>query len=135
MTHEDIRQININCMDRVVDELAAGKSFSDALKEVYVKRHVHIPMSEDVLNTNIEDIGITNRTVNAIRRAHIRTVGDLIGRLEYGGKISDIRTLGLASQREFKEMLLNYAWNHMSQEEKDAFLIDTVANNVNNVRI
>lgn len=135
MTHEDIRQININCMDKVVDALAAGKSFSDALKEVYDKRRVRIPMSDDIMDVNIENLGLSNRTVNAIRRAHIRTVRDLMDRIYCGGKISDIRTLGISSQREIKEALLNYAWNHMSQDEKDTFLIDTVASNINNVRI
>lgn len=135
MTKEDFRQININCMDRVVDELAAGKSLSDALKAVYTKRHVRIPMTDDILIIRIEDLGISNRTVGAIRRAHIRTVGSLIDSIADGRKLSDIRTLGRISQIEIKEALLNYAWNHMSMKEKEKFLIDTVVHNIDNVRV
>jgi DNA-directed RNA polymerase alpha subunit len=122
-------------MDMVVNGLAEGKSFSEALRAVYVKRRVHLPMGADMLDASITSLRLSNRTMNAIRRAHVQTIRDLMDRVEDGYGLDKIKNFGEQSQRETKAALLDYAWNHMSQREKDDFLIDTVARNIDNVRI
>lgn len=135
MTREDIRQININCMDMVVNGLAEGKSFSEALRAVYVKRRVCIPLETKMLDASVTNLKVSKRTMNAIRRAHVQTIRDLMDRVEDGYGLDKIKNFGEQSQRETKAALLDYAWNHMSQSEKDSFLMDTVARNIDNVRI
>lgn len=128
-------ELNINCMDRVVDELAKGKTISEALTSVYYKRKVRIPIRDSITDVKIEELGLVGRTTNAIRRAHLRTVGDVVSFIERGRKMNDIPTLGRVSIRDFMEAILNYAWSTMTLQEKVDFLMATVEQNVCNIRL
>ena len=127
-------QINIDVMDMIVDRIAEGAPLSKALESVYVKRHVAIPYNAECFNVLIVDFGMSNRTTNALLRGRFRTVGDVI-KFCRNNKITDISNVGKSSGIEIFETILDYCWNHMSEDEKTRFLIKTVEMNRDNIRL
>lgn len=126
-------QRNIDIMDRIVDELANGKKLSEALNTVYEKRNVEIPFNDEMFDIKITDLHLSNRAVGALMRAGLTTVNKVI---EYGNKrpLNNINNFGQVSGIEFLEVVLDIAWDKMSQKEKVEFLIDTVERNQGNIR-
>ena len=126
-------QKNIEIMDKIVDEMAQGRSLSRALRKVYVKRNVAIPFCDEMFNINISSLNVPTRGYNALMRKHLTTVNDVI---EYGQKypLADIQQFGKASGVRLFEEILDYAWSKMSQDERVEFLIDVVERNEGNVR-
>lgn len=126
-------QKNINVMDILVDKMAGGMKLSKALEEVYETRRVGIPYSEDYENVLIIDLGLSRRASNALLRAKMRRVSDIVEFCQTN-KITDITNLGTNSGTEIFEAILNYYWDHASQNERTSFLIDVVERNSEHVR-
>ena len=71
-------QVNIYAMDAIVNELANGKTISEALKRVYSKRNVNILYNSQWLNVEIQDLNMSNRATNAILRNRLRTLNEVV---------------------------------------------------------
>jgi DNA-directed RNA polymerase alpha subunit len=123
-----MNQRNIDTMNAIVTKMADGKSLSQALKHVYSKRNVVIPYDEELFNVSLKDLGMTTRTVNALMRGKLRTINDAV---EFctRGSILNLNTCGKMSATELFETILDYCWEHMSEQERINFLIDTVERN------
>lgn len=121
-------QLNINVMDMIVDNLAAGMTISKALKAVYTKRKVAIPYDDKFADVSIDDLEVSKPTGNALKRECMRTVRDIVNFAEAKG-IKNVRNMGLAKCTETMEALLNYAWNHMDNNQRTKFLLSTVERN------
>ena len=121
-------QQNIDTMDIVVGLLSERKPISYALYKVYSKRSVIIPYNDSVFNATIEELGLTNRTANALRRAHLVTIKDIVEFATSNG-IMKVKTFCKSSGIELFEAILDYCWNHMSNEERTNFLIRAVERN------
>lgn len=126
-------QRNIDVMDMIVSKMAEGDTLSQALKRVYIKRNVAIPYNEEIYDVAITSLPMSNRTVNALMRGRLKTVGEVIEFCN-AQKITDITNLGRNSGIELFETILDYSWNNMSQEERVSFLIDTVERNSEHIR-
>lgn len=124
---------NVEIMDIIVSEMAEGAKLSKALKLVYNKRNICIPYGDDSFNVPIDSLGLSNRSTNALLRTKLNTIGDVIDFCQ-SHKITDIRNLGQGSGIEIFEAILDYSWDHMSEKERVAFLIDTVENNEDCIR-
>jgi hypothetical protein len=126
-------QRNIYVMDVIVSKMVEGDKLSKALQRVYSKRNVAIPYIEDDLNESVMNLGMSGRATNALLRARLRTVRDVV---EFcaSRKITDVTNLGINSGIEVFEAILDYCWDHMSQEERVSFLIDTVERNSKYIR-
>lgn len=126
-------QRNIDVMDIIVSKMAEGAKLSKALHLVYKKRNVAIPYSEDNLKASVMNLGMSGRTTNTLLRGKLRTIGDIVEFCE-NQKITKLANLGQNSGIEIFESILDYCWEHMSQEERVSFLIDTVERNSDNIR-
>lgn len=126
-------QRNIDVMDIIVSKMKEGNKLSKALKLVYNKRSVRIPYNEDHFDTSLMELGMTNRTTNALLRAKLRTLGDVIDFCKTQ-KITEIINLGKSSGIEVFETILDYCWERMTNKEKELFLIDTVERNCEYIR-
>lgn len=126
-------QKNVEIMDVIVSKMAEGMCLSKALEFVYNKRRVCIPYKEEYCEVLLIDAGMARRSTNALLRAKMRKFGDVI---EFCNekKITDIPGVGKDSGIEVFETILNYCWNHMSNDERTSFLIDTVERNIDFVR-
>lgn len=126
-------QTNNNVMNLIINELTSGKKISEALKAVYIKRSIKLPYNEKLLSVDITELNMSVRTTNALRRAGMKTLLDVIKRCQKE-KITNIKTLGINSGIETFETILDYMWDRMSSDAKVAFLIDVVESNKNNLR-
>ena len=68
------------------------------------------------------------RSYNALRRANVSTLGDLIEIINEG-RLKNIRNLGTKSYNEIKTRLLVYGFEQLSEKEKAAFFNYLVENN------
>lgn len=127
-------QRNINVMDIIVNKLADGEKLSKALESVYEKRTIRIPYKEEYFEKLVIEFGLSRRSRNALLRAKLRTIGDVIKFCE-DKKITDVSGLGIGSGIEVFESILDYCWGHMSNNEKTCFLIDTVERNSDYIRV
>ena len=126
-------QKNIDIMDRIVDELVAGKKLSEALEVVYTKRDVAIPFGSKTFDVSVTEIAIAKRSANSLRRVGLNTLNDVI---EYAqtNKITDIQNFGVNGGIELFEAILDYSWQHMTTQERTDFLIDLIQRNECNCR-
>lgn len=124
---------NIDIMDIIVSKLAHGKTISQALKTVYTKRNVAIPYDEKLLNVSIAEFELSARAKNALLRGHLDTVGKIVNFATTEG-IRKVKTFGEKCGIELFEIILDYAWGHMTKDEQTNFLIDTVERNSKNIR-
>lgn len=128
-----MKQEHIETMNTIVDLVVGGKKISQALEDVYEKRCVVLPFMEDIMDDPIENLRMTGRTYNALMRAKMRNIGDVI-RFSDGGDFSRIRNFGRLSGIELFESILNYCWARMDVDQQTNFLIDAVVRNEENLR-
>lgn len=126
-------QRNIDVMDMIVGKMAEGDTLSKALKRVYDKRNVVIPYNEEIYDVAITSLPMSNRTTNALMRGRLKTIGEVIEFCKTQ-KITQVTNLGRSSGIELFETILDYCWDHLSQEERVSFLIDTVERNGEHIR-
>lgn len=126
-------QTNINTMDIIVSKMTQGQTLSEALRGVYTKRNIAIPYHEEWLNSELTSLKMSLRTTQALLRNKMQTVGDIVNYTNEH-KITNLKTFGKISAIELFEAILDYCWEHMSQNEQDRFLIDTVERNSGNLR-
>lgn len=111
--------------------IIAQKEFGlvETLHKVYGRDiKVNIGFSKSACDASIEELVLSVRSYNALRRANISTLGDLIERLNEGG-LKSIRNLGVKSYREIQTKMLVYGFEHLSENEKYAFFNYVVENN------
>ena len=126
-------QKNIDTMDLIVSKMAHGKTLSKALHEVYTKRNVVIPYREEWLGCKLTSLKMSMRTTQALLRNKMETIGDVVNYTNEC-KITSLKTFGRVSAIELFESILDYCWCHMTQNEKDKFLIDIVQRNSENLK-
>lgn len=125
---------NIRIMDIIVSKIAEGKTLSEALKLVYIKRKVRIPYDEKNEDVPITSLKMSNRTTNSLMRNNVRSMYDVI-KFCKNHKITELKAFGVGSGVELFETILDYYWSHMTSDERVVFLIDTVERNSSNIRV
>lgn len=126
-------QRNVDAMDLIVNKMANGTKLSNALKCVYSTRNVCIPYKEEYRDVLLIDFGLSNRSTNALLRARMRRLGDVIDFCSTN-KITSITGVGKDSGTEIFETILDYCWDKMDGNERESFLIDTVERNSSYIR-
>lgn len=119
---------NIDIMNRIVDELAAGNKLSEALKTVYAKRNVEMLFGDRTFDVSVLDINLSKRTTRALLRLELNTINDVIEYAQHH-KLTDIKNLGVGSATELLETILDYYWSILDVNERTNFLIDIVERN------
>ena len=126
-------QTNIYIMDKIVDELANGKTLSQALQTVYIQRSVAIPFNEKAFDANIRILDLSVRSNNALLRNGLETIGDVVA-FSINNKLTNLRNMGVTSAAEVFEKILDYCWSKLTKQEKVDFIIDTVERNEINMK-
>lgn len=70
--------------------------------------------------TAIDELSFSVRSQNALKRASLFTIGDVIDAIE-NGEIEKIRNLGSKSICEIKSRVLLFGFNNLSEREKSEF--------------
>lgn len=79
-------------------------------------------------DTGIENLELSVRSLNALRRAGIKTVRELIDGLNEG-RIKSIRNLGAKSFREIQTRILVYGFEQLTEKEKRDFILNLIESN------
>ncbi len=93
---------------------------------------VYIGLSKSACDASIEELVLSVRSYNALRRANISLIGDLIELLNEGG-LKSVRNLGVKSFREIQTKILVFCFEKLSVREKNAFFERLVENNTFNI--
>lgn len=125
---EDLK-MNINALHGIIAELENGAQISKALSTYYTKRKVIIPIKSNTHDLSIDELILTTRTSNALKRAKLMTFGDLLDYVENGNQLKKIRGFGATSIQEFYEQILDYHFELLNADEKVEFLITFVEDN------
>lgn len=101
----------------------------DTLHRVFGKNiRVNVGFSKSACDSSIEELALSVRSYNALRRANVSTLGDLIERLNEGG-LKSIRNLGAKSFSEIQTKMLVFGFESLSEKEKIEFFHFLVENN------
>lgn len=101
----------------------------DTLHRVFGKNiRVNVGFSKSACDSSIEELALSVRSYNALRRANVITLGDLIERLNEGG-LKTVRNLGTKSFSEIQTKMLVFGFERLSEKEKIEFFHFLVENN------
>ena len=101
----------------------------DTLHRIFGKNiKVNVGFSKSTCDASIEELVLSVRSYNALRRANVSTLGDLIERLNESG-LKSIRNLGAKSYSEIQTKMLVYGFERLSEREKSEFFYNLVENN------
>ena len=105
----------------------------DTLYRVFGKSiRVNIEFSKETCDSSIEELVLSVRSYNALRRANITTVGDLIEQINEGG-LKNIRNLGVKSFSEIQTKLLVFGFERLSEKRRVEFFRFLCNNNILNL--
>ncbi len=89
---------------------------------------INLPFGENLCKSRIEELDLSVRSFNCLKRQGINTVDDLIELLHTEG-LTQIRNLGKKSRNEIKTSLLNYGYKHLTAEKQFTFLENLIRDN------
>lgn len=90
--------------------------------------NVEIGFTTSACAMTIDEINFSVRSMNALRRAGIFTIGDLIKALS-GDELIKVRNLGKKSLNEIKTKLLVYGFDQLNTVDKQNFFDELVKRN------
>jgi DNA-directed RNA polymerase alpha subunit len=98
----------------------------DTLHRIFGKNiKVNVGFSKSACDASIEELVLSVRSYNALRRANVTTLGDLIERLNEGG-LKSIRNLGAKSVKEIEAAFMTECYDRLLPYEKAAFWQDVL---------
>lgn len=89
---------------------------------------VSIPFGKKGCDTSIDELDFSVRAMNALKRAGLFTIGDIIDCIE-SGKLSQIRNLGRKTVSEIQTTVLVFGYDKLTAYEKRQFFCDVLQMN------
>ena len=118
--------------DEVVNELLTSANENGLIPTLYsvfgksVK--VSIPFSQKACDTSIDELDFSVRASNAMKRASVFTIGQVIDLIADDGLLR-IRNLGRKTQNEIKTRVLVFGYERLTENEKKVFIYNTINKN------
>lgn len=82
---------------------------------------VSIPMTRSFCDRGVDELDLSVRSFNGLKRCGVMTVRELTDIIISDGGISKVRNLGKKSISEIKTKLLNLAYNDLNDKERLEF--------------
>ena len=118
--------------EKTVNELIASASKSGLIKTLYEtfgnSVNVRIPLSKNILDMPVDDVGFSVRASNCLKRTGILKVGEVVTAIEEG-RLTNIRNLGKKSYIEIKSKILDLGYRKLTEAEKIRFFYDMFETN------
>ena len=89
---------------------------------------VRIGYTRKTCETSIDELQLSVRAWNALKRSGVNTIGELIDVIQ-GDGLMKIRNLGRKSMVEIKTKILEHGFRDLSEQEKVSFFEFLVENN------
>lgn len=78
-------------------------------------------MGAQLLSTSVDDLNLSVRSSNCLKRAGWHTVGDVLNAIESWEDLGRVRNLGRTSLIEIRDQIVNYQKSLLSEPERIAF--------------
>ena len=96
------------------------------LNTVYAKygKQLRFPvyLGQALTEAPLEDLELSVRSYNCLKRAGMRTVGDLVEGIDGRTDLLKIRNLGMRSANEIMQAVMEYQYDLLSEEGKSRYL-------------
>ena len=96
------------------------------LNSVYAKygKQLRFPvyLGQALTEAPLEDLELSVRSYNCLKRAGMRTVGDLVEGIDGRTDLLKIRNLGIRSANEIMQAVMEYQYYLLSEEGKSRYL-------------
>lgn len=122
--------IPVNVTDRAVD--LCEQSDKIGIFETLRKLGIHeatIPYSTRLVELSIDEMSLTVRSSNGLKRANIHSFGQLKDRLEIENGLINIRNIGQKSLKEIKQAFFEECYTRLLPYEKAKYWQDIIDNN------
>ena len=112
-------QIPANITDRAVSlrEQADRNGILPTIRRLNIPK-VIVPYSSRLAELSIDEMNLTVRSRNGLRRADILSFGDLRQRMETEGGLSNIRNIGQKSIKEIKQGFFEECYQRLAPDER-----------------
>lgn len=87
---------------------------------------ISIPLSQKLCDRSIDDMDLSVRASNGLKRSGAMTVHELTDNIMSEKGLDTVRNLGKKSISEIKTKLLYLAYNELNDKEKQAFWSDFI---------
>ena len=95
----------------------------DALYEKYgTQLRFPVYLGKSLTEAPLEDLELSVRSYNCLKRAGMQTVGDVVERINGRTDLLKIRNLGMRSADEIMEAIMVYQYSLLSDERKVRYL-------------
>ena len=99
------------------------------LSEVFGRNiKISVPFSQRACETSIDELDFSARASNAMKRAGIFTIGEVID-LIASEDLTRIRNLGKKTVNEIKTRILLFGYDKLTENEKKRFFYEVIARN------
>ena len=112
----------MNNAEKITKLLRSGVKISHALKEVCGSQKISIPFNDRDFDVSLEELDLSVRSYNALKRYRLNTLNDVIKYFDERGWNS-IKTFGKTSATEVFEKIIEVAWDKMTNDQKAGFLM------------
>ena len=89
-------------------------------------------LTKTMCETPIEVLDMSVRSNNCLRRANIKTVGDIADAIANGIDLANIRNCGAKSRREIMERMMLFQYYSLPEKQRGAYLREVVDLNCHN---
>lgn len=86
---------------------------------------MNLGFAKNVCNISIEELSLSVRGFNVLKRSNLDTIGDVIDAMN-DKKLMSLRNLGEKTSREIKTKIVNFGYDSMSDKDKKGFLREVI---------
>lgn len=116
-------------MLKELSDAVERKGLVNAVYEFFgIRARINLKFTEKVCNALIEELDLSVRGYNVLKRNGMNTVGEVIDAINEKRMIS-LRNLGEKTLREIKTKIVNFGYTAMSEGEKKTFLSEVIRMN------
>lgn len=91
----------------------------------------NIYLTERMQNKDVEVLELSERAKNALKRAGVRTIGDLVSRFRSSTELGRLRNCGSKSVNEIMVKLFCYQYFMLPEKERESYLLEVLKMNQN----
>lgn len=89
------------------------------------KAKLRMGFTKDVCRVPIEELSLSVRGFNVLKRSNLNTIGDVIDAIQHNELIA-LRNLGAKTVRDIKTKIVNFGYDALSDRDKKEFLLEVV---------
>ncbi len=116
---------------QTVMELMNGLNGVELKSKKGGKFHFPMYMTQSMKDRSIEDLELSVRSYNCLKRAGYNTIGDVTQAVSSGISLKRIRNCGINSAMEIMSSLFLFQYNSLPAESQYGYLLDVVETNLN----